>query len=76
MPRYFFHVRDGVDIRDNEGLELESIDEVRAAAVTASGEAIRDLGRKFWAGEEWQMNVTDERGETVCTLNFSAKAKA
>jgi hypothetical protein len=74
MPRYFFSVRDGMDIPDVEGTELAGLHEARLAAVTAAGEAIRDLGQKFWSGEAWQMHVTDESGVTVCRLNFSAEA--
>jgi len=73
MPRYFFNVRDGLDIPDHDGTELAGLDEARAAAVVAPAKAIRDLGPKFWHSREaWQMHVTDESGATICTLNFSA----
>ena len=71
MPRYFFHVRDSVEMLDHDGVELPSLPEARAQAVVAAGEAIKDLGDKFWRSETWHMWVTDETGETVCTLNFS-----
>ena len=70
MPRYYFHVRDSRDIPDNEGIELPGPKEARDQAVIACGEALKDLGREFWKSEEWTMTVTDEAGETVCTLNF------
>jgi hypothetical protein len=73
MPRFYFHVRDGRDFIDDEGHELPSLDEAREQAVIAAGEAIRDLGKRFWAGEEWRMDVADESGETVCSLTFSSK---
>jgi hypothetical protein len=73
MPRYFFHVRDGFERLDREGVELPGIDEARVAAVVASGEALRDHGRAFWDGTEWLMWVTDDAGETVCGLRFSAE---
>jgi hypothetical protein len=72
MPRYYFHVRDGREFRDEEGHELEGLDEAREQAVIAAGEAIRDLGKRFWAGEEWHMDVTDESGVSVCSLTFSS----
>ena len=43
MPRYFFHVDDGRDIPDQEGVELAGPDEARAQAVIACGEALKDL---------------------------------
>jgi hypothetical protein len=74
MPRFYFHVRDGKEIIDDEGLELSGLDEAREQAVIGAGEAIRDLGKRFWnSGEEWHMDVTDESGATVCSLTFSSK---
>jgi hypothetical protein len=73
MPRYFFNVRDGVNLIDNEGTVLSDVEEAREQAVVAAGEAIKDMGCKFWAGEVWEMNVTDESGATVCALTFTAK---
>jgi hypothetical protein len=72
VPRYFFHVRDGVDITDVDGTELAGLSQAREQAVVAAGEAIRDMGGRFWAGELWEMNVTDESGATVCALRFTA----
>jgi hypothetical protein len=68
MRRYFFNVRDGANLIDKEGTVLSDVAEAREQAVVAAGEAIRDMGSKFWAGEVWEMNVTDESGATVCAL--------
>jgi hypothetical protein len=73
MPRYFFHVLDGVNLIDKEGTVLSDVEEAREQAVVAAGEAIKDMGSRFWAGEVWEMNVTDESGATVCALSFTAK---
>jgi hypothetical protein len=74
MPRYFFSVHDGVDVPDVDGTVLASLDEAREQAVIAAGEAIKDLGQTFWEGDhQWQMQVTDESGATLCLLNFSAQ---
>jgi hypothetical protein len=48
MPRYFFHVHDGVDQPDTEGVEFPSPEDARTEAVTAMGEALRDLDGAFW----------------------------
>ena len=71
MARYYFHYRDGVERMDHEGVDLAGITEARALAVSSSGEAIRDLGGKFWDHPEWLAWVTDESGATVCSLRFS-----
>jgi hypothetical protein len=70
MARYFFHLRDGTDHLDHDGVELPD-DEVRGTAVTAAGEAIRDLGAQFFDHDGWRFWVTDEAGNTVCTLTLS-----
>jgi hypothetical protein len=73
MPRYFFNVRDGANLIDNDGTVLSDVAEAREQAVVAAGEAIRDMGARFWAGELWEMTVIDESGATVCALTFTAK---
>jgi hypothetical protein len=75
MPRYFFHVHDDVDIIDNEGTELSGSDEARAEAVVAAGEMLRDVGGRFWNSRDWRLWVTDDAGQTVCALRFSAEQR-
>ena len=72
MPRFFFNVRDGKYIPDDEGFVLADIDAARAQAIRASGECLRDMDQKFWDGTEWRMEVADENGATVFVLRFSA----
>ena len=72
MRRYFFHVRDSAEIIDRDGVDCAGIEEARAMALKAAAESLRDLGGKFWNAPEWRMWVTDESGETVCSLSFSA----
>jgi hypothetical protein len=72
MPRFFFNVHDGVDILDDEGMELPGPDEARAQAIITAGEMLKEKGRAFWPAVEWAMEVTDESGGTVCKLKFSA----
>ncbi|HZB38965.1 MAG TPA: hypothetical protein VE443_13335 [Beijerinckiaceae bacterium] len=72
MPRYFFHVIDGEEIIDGEGTMLAGVNEARAEAIVVSGEMLKDLGGKFWNNGQWQIRVTDEAGDKVCALTFSA----
>ena len=71
MPRYFFHVHDGQDTPDEDGVELSGPDEAKGQAVIFAGEALRDKDGAFWNSGEWRMVVVDEAGATVCTLAFS-----
>ena len=75
MPRFYFHVRDGADIRDEVGTELPDIDAARNQAIASSSEMIWDLGRKFRLAEVWQMTVTDENGQELFELSFTANIK-
>jgi hypothetical protein len=68
--RYFFHVRDGRDYIDTEGTELADDDAAKSEAIAASGDMIRDLGRSFWEGNNWEMQVLDETGREVLTICF------
>jgi hypothetical protein len=72
MSRYFFHVEDGKRYRDHVGVELPNLKAVRAEALRATGEMLRDNGLAVWDGEEWEMQVVDEAGLPIFTLTFSA----
>lgn len=73
MPRYFFHVRDGAEILDHEGVALAGIAEARSQAVVAAGEMLKEWEGEFWKGEDWRMWVTDETGGALFALRFSAE---
>jgi hypothetical protein len=44
VPRYFFHVHDGHDLLDREGVELPGPAEAREQAIATAGEMIRQSG--------------------------------
>jgi hypothetical protein len=73
MPRYFFNVHDGKDLPDNEGTELPGRNEAHRQAIITEGEMLRESDRKFLVGDIWEMQVTDDKGATVCRLKFSAE---
>jgi hypothetical protein len=71
MPRYFFHVHDGTDRPDREGVDLPSLAEAREQAVVTAAEMLRDIDGAFWRGpHEWVMRVVDKDGRRVCVLTF------
>ena len=76
MPRYYFNVRDGRIIHDNEGVELSDLAAARQMAIESSGEILKDgAGPAMWSGQPWHMWVTDAPdggGKTFFTLTFSA----
>jgi hypothetical protein len=72
VPRYFFNVKDGKDIIDTEGTELAGVAAARDQAIASAGEMIRSDGDTVWNGSDWRMDVTDEAGDRLFTLRFSA----
>ena len=73
MPKYFFHVFDGVSKPDLEGSELADIYIAQSEAIRMSGEIMRDLGAKFWDGDDWRLEVTDADGRKLFIVRFSAE---
>jgi hypothetical protein len=75
MPRYFFNVCDGEDIRDEDGMEFNDIYVAQAQAIRMSGEILREMGLRFWDGTEWRLEVTDNIGNVLLVLRFSAEER-
>jgi hypothetical protein len=70
MPRYFFHIDDGVSVHDDEGTELENVTVAKCEAVKLAGQMICDAAGTFWDKEEWKLTATDEGGLTLFCLHF------
>lgn len=72
MPRFHFNVHDGVGVPDDEGTELPNLEAARHEAVKLAGLLLQENAAEFWNGEQWDMDVTDERGLILFTLTFLA----
>ncbi|WP_408639606.1 DUF6894 family protein [Roseomonas populi] len=72
MPRYFFHVHDGQYLPDREGTDLPDLTGARLNAVLYTGELLSRDTEGFWNGELWHMDVTDEVGVILFTLDIVA----
>ncbi|MFC4172869.1 DUF6894 family protein [Microvirga sp. GCM10011540] len=71
MPHFFFHIRNGdaLEDEDPDGLDLPDLESARAEAL--------QIARDFW--EDWAhaeagmaVEVADEAGEVVLTVPFAA----
>ena len=76
--RFYFHVKDGSTILDEDGSEFPNVEVVKDNADRASGEMLRGLnhGQDFWSGEPWKLWVTDGpkgTGKTILELQFIGK---
>jgi hypothetical protein len=74
VPRYFFHISDGVLIPDLEGSELPDLAAARVEAVAVAGGMLRDHAPDFWRTCEWRVIVTDDAHFILFSLSCQALA--
>ena len=67
MPRFFFNIRDGYDLdEDDEGIELPDLDAARAEAL-ATVEELRD---QLMDAGNIELEIADEAGRRLLTVPF------
>ncbi len=67
MPRYFFNIRDGYDVdEDEEGVELPDLEAAKAEAL-ATVEELRD---ELADAGNIELEITDETGRRLLTVPF------
>jgi hypothetical protein len=78
--RYYFNIKDGKTMLDDEGLEFANLEAVRNEGLLSSADMLKALtGDHFWSGDPWVLWVSDQpngEGNTVLTLTFSANLAA
>ncbi len=67
MPKYFFHVQDGLDITDDEGFECADLEAALSAAIRYAGSLLKESGTRLHLGDVWSLEVFEE---ATC-LSFS-----
>lgn len=77
MPRYFFNVRHGEEsYLDQVGAELaEEIDALNQAT-TSAGQSIKDLKRQLEPGTDWRLDVVNESGRVIYSIEVKAKTRS
>jgi hypothetical protein len=76
MPLYFFNVHKGQPIVDDLGDELADDAVAWKEATKIAGELLRSLDGSFQPGQEWAVEVTDSRQQTLFWIRIIAqKAK-
>lgn len=68
MPRYFFRLRDGEVVRDEEGEELADNDAACAAAVEVFAETIPSKSGVLMDGGDYEVMVTDAGAAQVYSI--------
>ena len=71
MPRFHFHVYNGLSLPDSRGIDLADGDAARAEALRLAGELIQDGPTRRRLGRDWRMEVTDAAGTLLFRLDFT-----
>ncbi len=70
MPRFHFHVRDGVCLPDHEGSEFPDWQAARLEAVRRAGDLLSKEADRIALGEDWRIEVTDHTGLVLFHMSF------
>ena len=68
MARYHFQVRTASHIALSEVADLENLEDARIEAARRIGRLLSDHAMQIWVDQDWQMNVTDETGLILFTM--------
>jgi hypothetical protein len=71
VARYHFQVRTESHVALTETADLQGAHEARVEAARRIGVLLHDHAHQLWADEEWRMDVTDERGLILFTIQVS-----
>lgn len=72
MPRYFFHVQDNSETRDDHGIVLPDEHAAKRHGVMMLGQILRDEPRLFWASGHIGVTATTNDGVVLFTLETTA----
>ncbi len=72
MPKYRFHVRDGMKILDTDGIDLPDLFSARLYAIQLTSDLLKQYKHEVWIDEDWKIVVTDERNIALFVLHISA----
>jgi len=73
MPRYFFNVHHERSNVDTEGEELRDKHAAWQEATIIAGELLRDIDGKLKAGQDLQLEVTDEFRNPLYMIRIIAR---
>ncbi|HEX8572305.1 MAG TPA: hypothetical protein VF759_06105 [Allosphingosinicella sp.] len=71
MPRFFFHLKDGVTLRDEEGMSFETVEEARLEAIRSARKIISDEPRRGKLASVDRIEIADEGGNAVTVVTFA-----
>jgi len=72
MPRYFFHVHEHSEVRDDHGIELSDVDAAKRHGVMMLGQILHDEPQTFWASDRIEVTATTHDGDILFTLEVTS----
>ena len=72
MAIYHFHLTHSEEMRDETGVELESLGSAKRHAVQISAELLCEDPAWFWEAETFRVTVTDGNGLQLLTVEMVA----
>jgi hypothetical protein len=76
MPRYYFHVRDGLRlVTDDTGKELAGIAEARGQAEVLAGEIRCEMAMTPSLMNDLRVEITDSTGKVLDSVNLNGKPR-
>ncbi len=76
MPRFYFHVRDGRDFSDHEGMFLSDTQAALREAITFAGRIISEEPHNLVASDDWHLDLCGEDGALLFRLDFRVSASS
>jgi hypothetical protein len=73
MPKYFFNVNNTRPVTDDEGEELPNKEAAWHEATAIAGEIFKDMADRFSPGQEWCLEVADERRKPLYNIRINSK---
>lgn len=70
MAQYYFHMRNGHELRDPEGHNLPDLDAVRETAIAGARDILSEDIKRGELHLDWRFDITDAEGQTVMTVPF------
>ena len=70
VPRFYFHIRNDMDVQDDEGLLLEDLEAVREVALESARGLICERVNEGHLNLDHYIEVADERGDVVLKLTY------
>jgi hypothetical protein len=74
MPKHYFNIRNATSrFDDNIGEELPDDTAAWKEATLVAGEQLKDIDGRFQPGQEWNLEVTDQRHHPLYSIAICAK---